>query len=400
MFELRAVGIMEYQTLSRSPLEVDSDLGNRSDVLRFAEFVRTRWIVILLSCSVAVTLTLAGTLLSTKRYTATASLLIEPPAGNDPRGATAISPIYLESLKTYERFASSDTLFMKALEQLHLRARYEGTTIEALKRRVLRVNKPRDTKILEISATLPNPKDAQALAEYMAQETVRLNGSLDRQSQRELTEQVRLQLDAATARLQKADKTRDEFIASDPVETLEAAIKNSTEQKLRLQNELVEARIDLVDYEARLQSRAGTDPDPRETTNMREQLAASRARTIRIEKEDHDLGQLLETRGALLERRKHRREVLDNERQAARAQYELAASRSNDTLASAAFRSERLEIVDPGTVPEQPSSPSLTVNLCIAFFAALLSSLVYLALRFSYSRLREVSPERLFSVSD
>ena len=36
--------------------------------------------------------------------------------------AMAVSPIYLESLKTYEHFADSDSLFQKAVEQVRLRA--------------------------------------------------------------------------------------------------------------------------------------------------------------------------------------------------------------------------------------------------------------------------------------
>ena len=41
-----------------------------------------------------------------KRYTATATILIDPPAGGDPRIATAVSTVYLESLKTYELLAT------------------------------------------------------------------------------------------------------------------------------------------------------------------------------------------------------------------------------------------------------------------------------------------------------
>src|SRR3954469_10590792 len=398
--ELASAGIMEYQVVSRPPLKEEARTRDRLEIVQFAEFVGKRWIAVVLACSVAVALALAGSLLASKKYTATASLLIEPPAGNDPRGATAISPIYLESLKTYERFAASDSLFANALDQLNLRQRYATTSIEALKKKVLRVNKPRETKILEISATLPNPRDAQALAKHLAEETVRLSGSLDQQSQRDLTEQVRAQLEVATTRVQQAEKSRNEFLASDPVETLEAEIRNGTEQKLRLQGELVEARIDLVDYEARMQSRAGSESDPRDAATMREQLAASRARTVRMEKEDHDLGQLLTTKGLLLEKRKHRREILDIERQAARAQYESAASKNNDTLASAAFRSERLEIVDPGTVPEQPSSPNIPLNLIVAFFAALVSSFFYLAFQYSWSRLGRISGAKAYLASE
>ena len=59
--------------------------------------------------------------LQPRQYTATARIVIEPPAGTDLRSAMAVSPIYLESLKTYEQFASGDSLFQKAIEQFDLR---------------------------------------------------------------------------------------------------------------------------------------------------------------------------------------------------------------------------------------------------------------------------------------
>lgn len=378
---------MNYQVLDRPSLDAEALTRDPLDILRFAVFLRNRWHFIAIACSVAVTITVAVSLLLPKEYTATATLLIESPAGNDPRGATAISPVYLESLKTYERFALSDSLFARALDRLHLRQRYSRMPLESLKKKVLRVTKPRDTKILEISATLSAPRDSQALAQYMANETVQLNASLDRQSQRNLSEQVSEQLAAAATRLDKAEKAREGFLAENPIEPLESVIRNGTEQKLRLQNELVEARVDLVDYEARIASQSASNPGSHELSSMREQLAASKARTARIEQEDRALRVSLAADGAVLERRKHQREILDNERQAARTQYEAAATRRNDTVASAAFRSERLEIVDPGAIPERPSSPNIALNVIVAFFTALIGSMFFLAFRFSYSKL-------------
>jgi uncharacterized protein involved in exopolysaccharide biosynthesis len=385
---------MPYTIARRDFVETDPSVEDRLDLLSFASYLIARWRLIAIACVVAISAAGVGSLLIPKKFTSTASLLIEPPAGNDPRGATAISPVYVESLKTYERFALSDTLFSQALSQLGLREAYAGSSMESLKKKVLRVTKPRDMKILEISVTLPNPIKAQALARFMAEKTVQLSGTLDRQSQSDLTDAARKQLETARTRMEKVDKTQNDFLASDPVDPLEAEIKNSTEQKLRLQNELTEARIDLADYEARIRSVSGADGDPRDLSRMREQLAASKARTAQIEAADRELGQSLAVKAVLLEKRKHRREVLGQERQSARTQYELATNRFNDTIASAAFRSERLEIIDPGTVPERPSSPNLPLNLVIAFFAAVLGSLAYLALGFGLSRLRTLEAQR------
>jgi uncharacterized protein involved in exopolysaccharide biosynthesis len=83
-------------------------------------FLRGRWRVIAAACGVAILLSLSVSLLLPKRYTATASIVIEPPGGSDARIATAVSPVYLESLRTYERFAASDTLFARAAERFHI----------------------------------------------------------------------------------------------------------------------------------------------------------------------------------------------------------------------------------------------------------------------------------------
>ncbi len=145
------------------------------DGAQFAHYVRRRWAVIAISCTVAVALAGGVSLLLPKRYTATASILVEPPAGNDPRGATAVSSVYLESLKTYERFAASDTAIETALRESGLQKKFEGTSIEAIKRSVLKVSRPISTKIVEISATLDDPHDAQKLAQHVAEQSVALN---------------------------------------------------------------------------------------------------------------------------------------------------------------------------------------------------------------------------------
>ena len=138
------------------------------DAFRYIGYMRSRWRWIAASCGIAVALALAVTLFQTRQYTATARIVIEPPAGSDLRSAMAVSPIYLESLKTYEQFASSDSLFRKALDQFDLRASLGSRPIESLKRSILKVGIVRNTRILEIAATLPDPRKAQALAHFMA----------------------------------------------------------------------------------------------------------------------------------------------------------------------------------------------------------------------------------------
>src|ERR1700683_2938400 len=91
------------------------------DIYEYVDFLRTRWRFPAVACGFAIVAALATGLLLPKRYTATATILIDPPAGGDPRMATAVSTVYLESLKTYELLASNDQLFVRAAGQFHLR---------------------------------------------------------------------------------------------------------------------------------------------------------------------------------------------------------------------------------------------------------------------------------------
>src|ERR1700683_1823600 len=157
-------------------------MRNGSDGLEFARYLWRRRALVAITAATALAMAGAASLLLPKRYTATASILIEPPGGNDPRGATAVSSVYLESLKTYERFASSDTAIATALRESGLQKKFEGASIEGIKRSVLKVSRPASTKIVEISATLDNPNDAQKLAQHLAEQSVALNRKLDNES--------------------------------------------------------------------------------------------------------------------------------------------------------------------------------------------------------------------------
>ena len=96
-------------------------MAETTDVFRYISYLRLRCIWIAISCLVATAIALAVSLALPREYTATARIVIDPPAASDMRAAMAISPIYLESLKTYEQFAASDSLFHKAIDQFALR---------------------------------------------------------------------------------------------------------------------------------------------------------------------------------------------------------------------------------------------------------------------------------------
>jgi succinoglycan biosynthesis transport protein ExoP len=373
-------------------------MKEESDGVQFAHYVRRRWAVVAISCIVATTAAGIVSLLLPKRYTATASILIEPPAGNDPRGATAVSSVYLESLKTYERFASSDTAFATALKETGLRAKFEGASIESIKRSVLKVFRPTSTKIVEISATLGDPNDAQELAQHVAEQSVALNRKLDNQSSEDLLVAARKALERADDRLRTAEESRDRVIRTEGIEVLQNEVADTNQLRLSSEQELGKTRAALADAEAEARTLQGSDATAERTLITARDVDAMRARVGSLEAQVAAVAKSSDDAATALEGRKQRREPLDNELRLARAEYEVAKNKLADVEASTAYRAERLEIMDPGVVPQRPSSPNLLVNAMLAALVSLVFSVGYLAMRFGYSRTR-VYPAELSEYS-
>ena len=63
------------------------------DPFEYLDYLRRRWRVVLVAGAVVVALALPLSLLLPKRYTAMATIVIDPPAGIDARTATAVSPV-------------------------------------------------------------------------------------------------------------------------------------------------------------------------------------------------------------------------------------------------------------------------------------------------------------------
>ena len=167
------------------------------------------------------------------------------------------------------------TLFSsKRVEKFHLRADYPGASSEGLKRRFLKVTKPRDTRILEISVTLRDPVKAQALTQYIAEQTVNLNRTLSRQSDQDFISEAQRQLDVARGNLERAENAFKEESVRGPYEALQAEVDNLVELRARLQKELLDAKVDMADYGAQ---------------NNQRELQSVRARAAALEKQIADV---------------------------------------------------------------------------------------------------------------
>jgi uncharacterized protein involved in exopolysaccharide biosynthesis len=332
---------------------------------RYLSFLASRWRFIAATCAIAVSLALIVTLTRPKQYTATCRILIEPPAGTDIRSALGVSPIYLESLKTYEHFAGSDSLFLRALERFQLRQRYPDRPIESLKAGILKIGMVRDTKILEIKVTLTDPKAAQALAQYLGEETVKLSRSVDQEADQDLAQAVEKQEADAQARLDRSEAAWTRTIAQQPVEGLQQEIQSGGELKSSLERQLLRAEVDASEGQAG-------------------EAAVSRARADTLRRQLAQVERDLTAKEELLARRMAERDRVDAGRTASQEAYTTVETRLSQVRADRGYRSERLKIVDPGIVPEEPSAPNVALRLLAALLLGLVVPVIYLTLELSY----------------
>jgi len=345
------------------------------DAFEYIDYLRRRWRVVAAACGAALLISLGVSLLLPKRYTATAIVVIEPPGGTDVRVGVAVSAVYLESLKTFASFAESDSLFARAAAQFHLQNASHPEPIESLKRRALKVSKPRDTKVLEISVTLPDPKLAQSVAQFLANETVLISRGENQASDSAFVEQAQKQLIDSSARLQKDQKAWEDLVGKQPLE-LQSDVDSLVAMQGQLRQQLVEAQADVAAY----QQSSGQFAS--------EQLKAAQARATLLEKQLQDLGREIQQKSVALARRGAERDALQTELTIAQSAFENDTQRLRDMRASAGSHAEQLRVIDPGIVPQRPSSPNIPMNVAAALLLALVSSIVYLSVAFAYRRRR------------
>jgi succinoglycan biosynthesis transport protein ExoP len=352
----------------------------------FVEYVRQRLAVagIVIGCALIVALAVSFVL--PKKYTATATIVIEPPGGIDPRVSTAVSPVYLESLKTYEQFASSDSLFARACAKFNLLSAPDAPSIEAFKKRVLEVKKPKETKLLTISVTLRDPKTAQALVQYLASETVRLSSEVGGDSDRHFAERGRALVEQKRAELVKAQAAATTVTAANLETSLEAEVQSLARVQSTLVAEIAETRALLAEYQGREAQLVKSHDGGRDIDFVREELAAQRAKTAALETSLASVTRDFAAKSGELAKARARRDAVLNQLRAAQNDFDLAVRRLSEIDAASGMRSEQLRIIDPGIVPERPSSPNLPLNCAAAVALGTMASLAYLGMKFGLEK--------------
>jgi polysaccharide biosynthesis transport protein len=347
-------------------------------------YLRDRWKFLAITILSAALLTGAASLLIPKRYTATATLVIEPPVGADPRNTVVLNGVYLESLKTYEDFAGSDSLFARANEKFGLLAKDGGSSFESLKNRVLRVNKPKETKVLAISVTLNDPKLAQTVAQFLAEQTVALNRNIAQSGEGESRQEIGKQLDAARVVLEKARGELADAESSGSLAALDEEVRGLADVRSRITEQLVSANA-LV---AEMSVRGDSDDTRREVASGKARVASLEAQRAALERDAAAKTTALAGLRARLGR-------AEDQVRSAQSAVDVLVGRSNDLAASSGLRTEQLRIVDPGIVPQRPSFPRPVLFTVAAAVIALVLSVAYLSVLFGLSteRTRAGRPE-------
>ena len=351
----------------------------------YFEFLQRRYRFVIIAVAAALATAAIVSLLLPKRYTATATLLIDPPSTGDPRISTAISPAYLESLKSFEQLASSDSLFLQACRRFNLLSRENVSSVERFKARVLTVEKLKDTRLLRVSVTLRDSQLAQAVAQYLADQTAQLNRSLAQDGDRRLAEDLAQQTAVTKS---KVDSARDAAAGLTGLQThLEEETLALRELKARTQQQALAASAEAAEFSA--EEKALTDDaagNSAELGYVRQKSAGARARETTLRAELQDVERQLAAKEAEWAASFSRYERAQSEVATAEAAFNEIQRRANDLASGAGLRSEQLHIVDPGIVPQRPSFPDIPLILAAAFALSLTGALVFLTLQYRLSQ--------------
>lgn len=356
------------------------------DAYQYVDYLRRRWRFIAAACGTAILLGALFTLLQTRQYTALTSVIIDPPGGVDPRSAMVVSPVYLESLRTYELLASSNNLFQRGLERFSLRQQKPGLTIEDWKAKILKVEVPRSTKVLEIRVTLPDPKTAHSLALFIAEEVVKLNRGLTQATDDELSSGTEGQLAQARQLRDEAQSELQALLKREPVNSLEAEVETLHDRLTRLDRELTDAEQAVAEYTER--SRA----DAKVWTSL---LNVEKAKVVHLKTQRKAVTEEIAAKSGGAANRSARLEQAQLKLKTAQASLVTLETRLQESRSMAGHRTERLRLIDPGVIPERPSSPRMRLNVIATFFAGLILSILYLSFEFGYQRFRMLSDRRL-----
>jgi uncharacterized protein involved in exopolysaccharide biosynthesis len=127
-------------------------------------------------------------------------------------------------------------------------------------------------------------------------------------------------------------------------------------------------------------------------------IAGARARIETLNKQRQLLEPRVQAAGKEMERVRQLRAALEAELKSAQTVYDTSRTKLDDVIAWAAAHGERLEVLDPGIVPQRPSFPNTGLNIMVALLMSLIASIAWQAAQFGYERAPEERREKAYSL--
>jgi chromosome segregation ATPase len=267
------------------------------------------------------------------------------------------------------------------VERFHLRVK-GNESVEGLKQKILRVTKVKDSKVLQIHATLPDAQKAMEVAQFIADEVLKLSHRAGAGVDQGMREGAERRLKEWQARRQQTLDGYSAFQARTPVEATQSEVDSLQELLARILRDGMSADADAEDYAAREKANTRTADDMKA---LHEEAAAARARATVLRKQIAETQSSLAAKSGELAKRMAKRKELEEEIDAAKAGVDAEERHTRELQDAAGGRGEVLTIIDPGILPQRPSSPNIGLNAIAAVLSTAIVALLYLA--FAFGRL-------------
>jgi len=290
-----------------------------------------------------------------RRYTATCTVIIDPPAASDPHAASVLNPAYLDSLSAFEHYFTSDTLFQQAARRFHLDPGAAG--ISALRKQVLKVAVEHQSRVLQLSVKLASPKDALAMVQYITQQGIQASSDASLAGDRDALSSVTQELASARQRLDRARLEWERIAHDDTPETLRAEVGAAI--GLLSETRRLHEQADAEAAEWRVRARDGATEDRQSSTVL---ANAGAARGAEYAARERELNDEIATKRKLVAESTAQHSLASSDLDSAQRQYDAALGRAREFGSLTGMRGERMHVVDPGVEPRQPSSPKVLLN--------------------------------------
>jgi uncharacterized protein involved in exopolysaccharide biosynthesis len=208
---------------------------------------------------------------------------------------------------------------------------------------------------------------------------VDLSRSLETEGDRDLLAGIGQQEREMRASLDALEAARARLLAEEPVADLQSAMDSAAEMRATLQQQILNTQLEIADAAERRKTGGSAEQSDaaRESANAAARLEEMRKQLAMLDAQSRE-------REKLLAARMTRRDKLEADRQAAETALAGIETRLREARAEAGYRGERLRVIDPGVVPERPSSPNVPLNVLAALLLGLVLPILYLTLELNY----------------